>query len=252
MGLCAAQLVRDAREHGVEIRPADVNFSDWDNTLEADGGGYRALRLGFPSDKGLSRKRCHRADRRADRYRDPADIETGPAFRCGMERLERCVWLNGTGTTGCALGGTCLPPAPHLFEDGEHRNDPDVSLPAMAIGEEVTHDYANLRLSLKTHPLALLREELAAARVAQNERLAHTTDGTRVTVAGIALVRQRPAPPVSSSSHWRTKRPSPTLSSGRRRSRDIASSHGRATDPVTGKLQRKESSSMSLQTIWKI
>ena len=62
----------------------------------------------------------------------------------------------------------------------------------MEIGEEVTYDYANLRLSLKTHPLALLREELTAARVAQNERLAHTTDGTRVTVAGIALVRQRP------------------------------------------------------------
>ena len=86
-----------------------------------------------------------------------------------------------------------LPPVPlPLFEAGEHREDPNVALPNMTIGEEITHDYATLRLSLKTHPLALLREELAAVRVTPNEQLVHTRDGTRVTVAGIALVRQLP------------------------------------------------------------
>ena len=198
MGFYApAQLVRDAREHGVEIRPADVNFSDWDNTLEADGGGYRALRLGFRQIKGFPENDAIALTDARDRpYRDPADIQK--RARLSDAALERLAKADAYGSMGLgrrdALWAVrALPPAPlPLFEDGEHRNDPDVSLPAMAIGEEVTHDYANLRLSLKTHPLALLREELAAARVAQNERLAHTTDGTRVTVAGIALVRQRP------------------------------------------------------------
>ena len=86
-----------------------------------------------------------------------------------------------------------MPPDPlPLFANGENRADPEVSLPTMAIGEEVTHDYATLRLSLKTHPLALLRKEMAEARVIPAEQLLRTKDGTRVTVAGIALVRQRP------------------------------------------------------------
>ena len=86
-----------------------------------------------------------------------------------------------------------LPPAPlPLFEAGENRDDPEVSLPVMAIGEEVTHDYAALRLSLKTHPLALLRDELNAARAVPAEQLVNTRDGAKVTVAGLALVRQRP------------------------------------------------------------
>ena len=198
MGFYApAQLVRDAREHGVEIRPADVNFSDWDNTLEENGNGYRALRLGFRQIKGFRENDAVAlTDARDGPYRDPADIQ----HRAGLSdaALERLAKADAYGSMKLgrreALWAVrALPPAPlPLFGDGEHRHDPDVSLPSMAIGEEVTHDYATLRLSLKTHPLALLREELAAAHVTPNERLIRTKDGTRVTVAGIALVRQRP------------------------------------------------------------
>ena len=198
MGFYApAQLVRDAREHGVEIRPADVNFSDWDNTLEENGNGYRALRLGFRQIKGFRENDAVAlTDARDGPYRDPADIQ----HRAGLSdaALERLAKTDAYGSMKLgrreALWAVrALPPAPlPLFGDGEHRHDPDVSLPSMAIGEEVTHDYATLRLSLKTHPLALLREELAAAHVTPNERLIRTKDGTRVTVAGIALVRQRP------------------------------------------------------------
>jgi error-prone DNA polymerase len=86
-----------------------------------------------------------------------------------------------------------LPPEPlPLFEAGEYRDDPEVSLPSMAIGEEVTHDYAALRLSLKTHPLELLRAELEAVGAVSADSLLHIRDGKRVTVAGLALVRQRP------------------------------------------------------------
>ena len=198
MGFYApAQLVRDAREHGVEIRPADVNFSDWDNTLEENGNGYPALRLGFRQIKGFRKNDAVAlTDARDGPYRDPADIQ----HRAGLSdaALERLAKTDAYGSMKLgrreALWAVrALPPAPlPLFGDGEHRHDPDVSLPSMAIGEEVTHDYATLRLSLKTHPLALLREELAAAHVTPNERLIRTKDGTRVTVAGIALVRQRP------------------------------------------------------------
>ena len=198
MGFYApAQLVRDAREHGVEIRPADVNFSDWDNTLEENGNGYPALRLGFRQIKGFRENDAVAlTDARDGPYRDPADIQ----HRAGLSdaALERLAKADAYGSMKLgrreALWAVrALPPAPlPLFGDGEHRHDPDVSLPSMAIGEGVTHDYATLRLSLKTHPLALLREELAAAHVTPNERLIRTKDGTRVTVAGIALVRQRP------------------------------------------------------------
>ncbi len=83
-------------------------------------------------------------------------------------------------------------PLPLFAAAGENRPDPEVGLPPMGLGEEVSHDYASLRLSLKRHPLALLRAGLAAERVTPAERLATMDNGARVTVAGIAITRQRP------------------------------------------------------------
>ncbi len=83
-------------------------------------------------------------------------------------------------------------PLPLFAAAGENRPDPEVRLPPMGLGEEVSHDYASLRLSLKRHPLALLRARLAAERVTPAERLATMKNGARVTVAGLALTRQRP------------------------------------------------------------
>jgi error-prone DNA polymerase len=83
------------------------------------------------------------------------------------------------------------PPLP-LFSDLEERQEPPVALPEMADGEEVAHDYATLRLSLKAHPLALLRPRLAREGVIAAEKLVATDDGARVTVCGLAIVRQRP------------------------------------------------------------
>ena len=86
-----AQLVRDAREHGVEIRPADVNFSDWDNTLEADGNGYRSLRLGFRQIKGFPENDAIALTDARDRpYRDPADIQKRARLSdAALERLAK-------------------------------------------------------------------------------------------------------------------------------------------------------------------
>ena len=198
MGFYApAQLVRDALEHGVEVRPADVNFSNWQNTLENNGTGYYALRLGFRQIKGFPKNAAMSIINARDRpYQDLADIKH--RTRLTNISLKRLARADAYGSMKLrrrdALWAVrALPAAPlPLFEGGEQRYTPDISLPDMAIGEEVTHDYATLRMSLKTHPLALLREELDAANVVANKRLIHTKDGTHVKVAGITLLRQRP------------------------------------------------------------
>jgi error-prone DNA polymerase len=206
MGFYApAQLVRDARDHGVEVRPVDVNRSFWDYTLEPDKAGGTALRLGFRQIKG---------------FRE-ADAEALVAARAAgdfasMHRLARASGLgraaietlaNADGWGSLALdrraalwqakgldAGGALP----LFAAAERRGaapepaEPAAALPAMSLGEEVTEDYRHLRLSLKTHPLALLRETLAASRVVPSRRLSELRDGARVAVAGIVLIRQQP------------------------------------------------------------
>ncbi len=206
MGFYApAQLVRDARQHGVEVRPVDVNHSDWDNTLEfgtPDPGKQesRALRLGFRQIKGFSAENAHSLiDSRETlgrHFTDPSEINRLARLPAPvLERLARAdAYTSMKLRRRDALWAVrALPPAPlPLFEAGEYREDPEVSLPSMAIGEEVTHDYAALRLSLKTHPLGLLRAELEAAGAVPAESLLHTKDGKSVTVAGLALVRQRP------------------------------------------------------------
>jgi error-prone DNA polymerase len=206
MGFYApAQLVRDARQHDVEVRPVDVNHSDWDNTLEPgrpEPGkpAYRALRLGFRQIKGFSEDSARSLiDARKTlgrHFTDPSEINRLARLPAPvLERLARAdAYASMKLRRRDALWAVrALPPEPlPLFAAGENREDPEVALPTMAIGEEVTHDYAALRLSLKTHPLGLLRTELEATGAVPADSLLHTKDGKRVTVAGLALVRQRP------------------------------------------------------------
>ena len=271
MGFYApAQLVRDAKNHGIEARPVDINHSDWDCTLEAvseltgdaselelplpsrervevrgpdasrrpknPSGGQRpphppplrggsplgplfaaqaregrgksrptlpryALRLGLRQIKGFSR--IHGDDLIAARaesgrpFADPADLWRRARLPVGaLETLSRADAYGSTGRTRRqalwavrALGPDELP----LFAGMDEQSaEPETRLPVMGLGEEVSHDYAALRLSLKKHPLALMRDRLASERVTTAEQLAHTKDGARVTIAGLALVRQRP------------------------------------------------------------
>lgn len=121
--------------------------------------------------------------------------------RLGPAALERLAEADAFGSLGLdrraalwavqALDEAPLP----LFAAARQRTlapEPEVTLPQAALGEEVAADYASLRLSLKTHPLALLRDRLAADGISTNATLSTTADGTRVTVAGLVLVRQRP------------------------------------------------------------
>jgi error-prone DNA polymerase len=198
MGFYApAQIVRDAAEHGVPVRPADIARSNWDCTLERAADGRLALRLGLRMIRGLAKEDAEAiVTARGTGYRDVYDVWR----RAGVEVsvLERLAKADAFASLGLdrrqalwavrALGDRPLPLFAHLADSGI--DEPAVALPEMAIGEQVVMDYASLSLSLKAHPLALLREDLRGVTPAG--RLPNLRDGVLLTVAGLVLVRQRP------------------------------------------------------------
>jgi len=172
MGFYApAQIVRDAREHGVEVRPVCIGTSYWDNVMEPDGRGGLALRLGFRQIRGMPEEEAGWiAAARGNGYRSVEDVwrraGVGPALLARLAEadafaslgLSRREALWAARALGAGRAGV-LAPLP-LFAgdlDGEGRAEPEVVLPPMGLGEEVVEDYAALRLSLRAHPLALLR-----------------------------------------------------------------------------------------------
>jgi error-prone DNA polymerase len=203
MGFYApAQLVRDAREHGVEVRPVDVNFSAHDNSLEPVGAGRMpALRLGFRQVEGLARKEtaaliearsggysqveglARRAGLGSRPLRQLADAD---AFRSlGMDRRQ-ALWAVRRVPSDDALPLFAAANARELGEEA------DVALPTMGLAEHVVADYQTLRLSLKAHPMALLRDRFTAEGILSCQGVSDSRDGKRVRVAGVVLVRQRP------------------------------------------------------------
>jgi error-prone DNA polymerase len=196
MGFYApAQVVRDAREHGVEVRPVCVNASRWDCTLEPSGGGALAVRLGLRMAKGLANADAATLLAARDQpFRGPLD-----AWRRGVPvaALERIAEADGFAALGLdrrralwairGLSETRLP----LF-DGADAPEPAVALPAMTAGREVVEDYASVGLSLRRHPVAFLRDDLAARRIVPCAELTRSRDGRALEVAGIVLVRQKP------------------------------------------------------------
>ncbi len=188
MGFYApAQIVRDAREHGVAVRPVDVNYSAWGCTLEAEAGGY-ALRLGLCQVKGLSQADAERlVAGRGNFYAEPLALWR----RAGLApaALEALARADAFGSLGLdrrqalwAIQGLGAAPLPLFAASGEPEQgeEPDVALPAAT------------RLSLKRHPVALLRGRLAGEGRMPAERLATLGHGKTVSVAGLTLVRQRP------------------------------------------------------------
>jgi error-prone DNA polymerase len=204
MGFYApAQIVRDARDHGIEVLPVDANASAWDCTLEA-ATPRLALRLGLRQIKGLKQAEMERlVARRGDGYADLADLRRRAGISAAaLDRLARAdafqsLTLGRRGAIWSAIGldrtghEQDLPPLFAWAEGRTARPEARIDLPPMRLGEEVLEDYANLRLTLRTHPLALLRGFLPP-RVVKAEQLAGIDDGRRVEVAGLVLVRQRP------------------------------------------------------------
>jgi error-prone DNA polymerase len=200
MGFYApAQIVRDARQHGVEVRPVSVNESDWDCTLEEIAGSQCcALRLGLRMAKGFAAKDAEdllkaRGDRPfasvAEVHRrsllNPSALERlaeADAFLClGMDR-RRALWEVR------ALAPLDLP----LFGEREDFAEPPAMIVPMKPGREVVEDYRSVGLTLRRHPVGFLRDELARMGARRAAALADVRDGARVLVAGIVLVRQKP------------------------------------------------------------
>ncbi len=204
MGFYApAQIVRDAREHGVEVRAVDVNFSHWDGTLEPAEGGV-ALRLGLRQIKGLRQDDAERLiEHRGEGYGSVQEVRRRSRLSAGaLERLARAdAWrsLNLSRRQAewavRALEPEALPlfaaPGAEAPAEGAILHPP-IPLPPMALGEQVIEDYRTLRLSLKAHPMALLRTQLDAQGMVPSARLAELADGGRVEVAGLVICRQRP------------------------------------------------------------
>jgi len=199
MGFYApAQLVRDAREHQVEVRPICVNNSTWNNTLERRGDGALALRLGFRQIKGFKEEDANWITAaRGNGYSDPESLWLRAGIKPAvMERLAEADAFTDTSLTRrealwqvkAIRAQTPLP----LFNDpidGEHIREPKVVLPTMQLGEEVVEDYVATRLSLRAHPMELLRPTFPG--ITPHNKLGEAPLG-RVSICGLVITRQRP------------------------------------------------------------
>ena len=198
MGFYApAQIVRDARDHGVEVRQVSVNHSGWDNTLEPRPDGRLALRLGFRQIKGLREDDgVWIAAARGNGYPDVQSLWQRAGLR--GDALERLAEGDAFAALGllrrdalwqvrAIAGARPLPLFAGLLE-GEVVAEPSVTLPRMTLGEEVIEDYLALRLSLRAHPMEVLRPRMPG--LTAHVDLPHA--GRRVTVCGLVITRQRP------------------------------------------------------------
>ncbi|GAB4348593.1 MAG: error-prone DNA polymerase [Gammaproteobacteria bacterium] len=205
MGFYApAQLVQDARRHGVEVRGVDVRHSDWDCTLEFGKPSPApkgispppALRLGLRLVKGLSREGAGRlvAARRARPFRDVADL----ARRARLDRRDRNA-LAAAGALAGLAGNRHQARWQTLSIEAEtplgverHIAEATPMLPPPTEGEAIAADYRTLGLTLERHPLALLRDALQQRRLITAEQLHALPHGVPARVAGLVITRQRP------------------------------------------------------------
>jgi error-prone DNA polymerase len=197
MGFYApAQIVRDARQHGVEVRPVCLNTSRWDCTLEP-AGRLHALRLGFCMVKGLANKDA--AIILAHRLAAYDNITALHRItRAPIAALERLAEADAFAQLGLnqrqalweirALAPADLP----LFENREDFTEPPTAITPMRPGRQVVEDYRSTGLTLRRHPVSFLRPELAESGMVRAADLLGLRDGKRLTIAGIVLVRQKP------------------------------------------------------------
>ncbi len=203
MGFYApAQLVRNARDHGVEVRPADVNHSQWMSTLEAVQesivSGRFALRLGFHMLRGMSHAQAESiAGARAsgpfnslDDFCRRTGLSRAAATRLAKAGAFDSLGLDRRNALWHALAER-QQPLP-LFDTLAAEPDRAVPLPPMSPAQEVLADYRTAGLSLRAHPMTFLRDRLEQEGVARAEALKTWPNGRPVRVAGIVLVRQRP------------------------------------------------------------
>ena len=196
MGFYApAQIVRDAKEHGVEVREVDVNHSDWDCTLESG-----ALRLGLRQIDGLQREAGDRLVARqpyasVEELRSRGNVPVHAIQRLAAADAFRSIGLDRRTALWDSRALKQAPDLP-LFAHAEARDEGSeakpVTLPEMPLSEHVVNDYQTIRLSLKAHPMHFLREHYARQKFVTADQLKSIKDGKRLAIAGLVLIRQRP------------------------------------------------------------
>lgn len=207
MGFYApAQIVADARKHGVEVRPVSINDSHWDCTLEHTTKRLLAVRLGFRQVRGLANVHGARivAARGDMRYGSVEEVwRRAGVPRAAIERLAEAdafAAISQDRRQGLwkvkGLGEAPLPlfAAADTNEDrfSPEATEPMVTLAPLTKGREVVEDYRSIQLSLRAHPISFLRDQLDAMKITRCGDLQHARDGRSIEVAGVILVRQRP------------------------------------------------------------
>ena len=186
-----AQLVQDARRHGVQVRAVDVVHSDWECTLE-----QKSVRLGLRMVGGLREAvaRCIHVERAIAPFASTQDL----ALRCALDVGDLRALASADALQSLSghrrqqvWDASALRPAPALLQ-GVPIDEDDLQLPAAAEGEEVTFDYAAVGLTLRSHPLLLLREQLSKKKLLTAAQMHDYPSGRLVRVCGIVTMRQRP------------------------------------------------------------
>ena len=192
-----AQIIIDARKHGVEVRQVDINHSVWDNILEEKVGEYRAVRLGFRQVKSLRQDDMELLiSQRKIRFRTLNDLRDAGISEASLEKLadadafrsihfdrRQALWEVSTNDRLTDLF------AGQVAADAKAEK---ITLPIMSVSEHVVHDYAATSLSLKAHPVSFIREKLNMLNIVSTKDLSALKNGALVKVAGLVLVRQRP------------------------------------------------------------
>ena len=196
MGFYApAQIVRDAKEHGVEVREIDVNMSDWDSTLESG-----ALRLGLRQVDGLQREAADRLVARrtyasVEELRSCGGVPVHAIQRLAAADAFRSMELDRRAALWDSRALKQAPDLPLFAHAGARDKGVESApaiLPAMPLSEHVVNDYQTIRLSLKAHPMTFLREHYAGRKFVTADQLKSVKDGKRLSIAGLVLIRQRP------------------------------------------------------------
>ncbi|MGB5244989.1 MAG: error-prone DNA polymerase [Woeseia sp.] len=192
----AAQLTQDLRRHNVEIRPVDVNRSNWDNSLERADDGAAAMRIGLRQIKGLAEAAGKRlvAERTAGCF-------------ANVQQLSERAGLNRTDLSALAAAGALATIDGHRHKARWHvagvetptplftsmeRYEPAPLLKKPTEGQDIVADYRSLGLTLGRHPLALLRDTLTSQQFLQTRDLPGLASGRRIRIAGLVITKQRP------------------------------------------------------------
>lgn len=193
-----AQIVRDAREHGVKVLPIDVNRSQWDNTLEAKQGQYFALRLGFRQIDGIRQEEMEKLIAgRIKPYTEPHQICDAGVSVATMERLAnadafRSMDLDRRHALWEVSALHDRPVQLMKGQPSESLHEPEIELPELRLSEHVVQDYATTGLSIKGHPLTFIRHTLDLLRVVPAKYANAAEHNTLIKTAGLINLRQQP------------------------------------------------------------